>query len=678
MGNKRFHKGFDMLSGELPVPEGLRLRAKDAERLRSRWFYAACMCVFCFGLLSILIAFGDDRFAAKAAIFAVGKSLSLDVAPTSKLPDRVLRQVVEGEGLAADPEFVPQPWSWLSRVGMVFGVSDYARPRDQARDGAVLSLRQVVSLRRLQAEDGRQTSNDRAVAHEDLPWLALEIEVTSLDADKAARIANAVAQAIVDEQGRDAAAKEAHRQAVANEVSGFAARLQIAKQNLIDFRDAQDQRSSSDETGSIGEHGDPLIALVDAKADKDLIARAIATGRTSSLTSLHFSTPDLDRSLSQYAELEQRYQKSKLTLGEKHPDLIVLDGEVRAAQKDIHDQWLKIADIANRNYHAAQTRVAAGAHVASAMPNSKKDAGLERLQSDLDTAKRDYDRALLLQAKEEASAERQASLSVTPAKPPLSSTHKPHGIIIGAAMMLGAMFGAGRTLADQWRHPIEKSPAGKTSALQNRKSSSLLPIPRIKKDWLGETLRLKLPLDVACGEALERPGSAFSQAIENLIEKEIGLEFRETVKVLFISKEDGLGVTTIAVNAAQMAAKAGARVLVIEANRRRPVLASLISPQVNVDLIDLAGTKRIICQLRPGLSVIPLFSEETTLNLAERARHYIKGIGKHFDLVIIDGGTYAEDDTETQDLVDSVNRVFHLTPEGIELKTGRMSFRRRR
>jgi MinD-like ATPase involved in chromosome partitioning or flagellar assembly len=189
---------------------------------------------------------------------------------------------------------------------------------------------------------------------------------------------------------------------------------------------------------------------------------------------------------------------------------------------------------------------------------------------------------------------------------------------------------------------------------------------------------LKLQLDAACREVLERPRSAFSQAIANLLEREIGLESRETVKALFISKADGLGATTIAVNVAQMAANAGARVLLIEANRQRPVLASLISPQVSVDLIDLAGTRRIICRLRPGFSVIPLFEEETSGLLEERARQCIKGIGRHFDLVIVDGGTFADDDIETMELVDSVNRVFHLTPEGIELKTGRRAFQRRR
>jgi len=260
---------------------------------------------------------------------------------------------------------------------------------------------------------------------------------------------------------------------------------------------------------------------------------------------------------------------------------------------------------------------------------------------------------------------------VEPAKIPRPALYKPHGFIGSVVTMLCDVAGLGRTIT-------EEQHGAPTPVYQKPAAVPFFPIPRIKRDWFGEKLRLKPELDIACREVLDRPRSAFSQAIENLFQKEIQLESRATVKALFISKQDSLGTTVIAVNVAQAAAKAGARVLLIEANRRRPVLASLISPNVSVDLIDLAGTKRIICQLRPGLSVIPLFERETEKVLEARALHCFKGIRKYFDLVVIDGGTYSCDDEEMLELVESVNRVFHLTPEGIELPADRAAFQRRR
>jgi uncharacterized protein involved in exopolysaccharide biosynthesis len=653
-----------------------------------RWLYGACIFVFCFGLFTIVVSIGEDRFVAKAALFAADDfpSQPLDVPLTTRVPDRVLREVVETENLAVDPEFAAPQWNWIARAGMVFGWTDYSSHEDLARDHAVLSLRQAVTLHAASPENAELNARSASAAQQDSRHAALEIEVMSLNAAKAMRLANSIAQAIVDEQKRSADAQKEHRRAIADKVAGFANRLQIAKQNLADFRDAQNQEHLGDQTGSIPQQGsmapqaDSIIAPADVKSDMDLVSRAIAAGRTSSLTSLHFPTPDLDKLLAQYADLQQRYQKAKLTLGDKHPELAALDGQIQAAQKKIHIQWLKVADIANRNYHAAQARAAADAHVVSAaLDGGQGDGGpdhagtvMGRLQSDIDLAQHDYDRALLLQAKEEASAESQTNFRIAPAKIPLPPPYKPHGFIVGAAMMLGAMFGLGRTVTEE-RRSTRKSPI-----LQKPAAAALLVIPRIQRDWLGDKLRLKPQLDIACREVLDRPHSAFSQAIENLLETEIELESRETVKALFISKEDGLGTTTIAVNVAQMAAKSGARVLLIEANQRSPVLASLISPNVGVDLIDLAGTQRIICQLRPRLSVIPLFDRETEEVLEARAQHCFKGIRKYFDFVVIDGGTFRRDDDEMLELVGSVNRVFHLTPEGIELQADRAAFQRRR
>jgi hypothetical protein len=43
--------------------------------------------------------------------------------------------------------------------------------------------------------------------------------------------------------------------------------------------------------------------------------------------------------------------------------------------------------------------------------------------------------------------------------------------------------------------------------------------------------------------------------------------------------------------------------------------------------------------------------------------------------VIIDGGTYDEDDDELMEMAEAVNRILHLTPEGIEMKPGINSFK---
>lgn len=651
----------------VPDSEGIRaFRNRRLERSRRSWIYIASAGFFCLGVLSVAAAMREDRFVAKAIILAPDAAQSHPGAPPflSKVPELVLHRVVKAEGLADDPEFVPQQWKWIARAGLVFGWNNFASGNDANLGHAVSSLERAVSLK-------------------PLPQEGLEVAVASIEASKAARIADSLAEALVEDQKEQAAEKATQsRKAAADAVADFGTRLQTAQQRLANAQTQQDQ--DGDMTASIGARapGDAAAAVAEAKGDVDRIAHALATGQTASLNDLHFPTPDLDRLAAQYDELRQQFEKRKLTLGDKHPELVALEGQLRALQKEIHGQWQKAADSANRNYRLAQARLLVFGRETRAASDTGPDAlqaPIEKLQTDVDLARGDYEHALQLQAKAERSADSQPNWSMMRAQVPQSTTHDPRGFALGAVLMLGSMFGAGRTLAKGWlsrpRQPAAKKIDKKTDKKKAPEAApGLFPIPRIRREWIWERLKLKPPLDAACQEVMDRPRSDFSRAIEHLFELETDAVSSRTMKVLCVSKEDKLGATTIAVNFAHVAAKAGHRVLLIEANRRRPVLASLISPNVRVNLIELNGAKRIICQLRPRLSVIPLFDEETESLLKARAHHIIKGISGHFDVVILDGGRFVQDDDEMMDMAGAVNRVFLLTPQGIECKPGGKAF----
>ncbi len=212
----------------------------------------------------------------------------------------------------------------------------------------------------------------------------------------------------------------------------------------------------------------------------------------------------------------------------------------------------------------------------------------------------------------------------------------------------------------------DRTGSRRPSSLSAGMFPGLLPIPRIRRDWLGEKLRLKPPLDIACREAADRPFSDFNDAMKRLLRFVIHDGRRGMAKILLVSERDKLGATTIAVNFAQMAAKAGHRTLLIEANRRRPVIASLLSPQVRTNLIELNGIRRILCHLHQGFDVMPLLDAQASEILEARAHHCVRGIAGHFDLVVLDGGTFTQNDEMTE-MIAAVDHVFCLTPRGLEL-----------
>ena len=308
-------------------------------------------------------------------------------------------------------------------------MSDFASRYDTHLAQAVASLERAVSLK-------PQLQEDR-----------LDVEVTSFDAAKAARIADGLAQAMLDDQKQRASADEMQsRQSAAAAVAVFAARLQMAEQRLRDFQAAHNLGGVGDETGSISgrDLGDPEAAVAEAKADMGRISRAIATGRISNLSELHFPTPDLDRLTSQYDDLRQQFEKRKIEPRRQAPGSHCARRPARVLQKDIRAQWQKAADIAGRNHRLAQARVLAFGREAQETGAET----LEKLRSDVDLARVDYERASRLQTQAESSADMQPSWSLTKAQVAPSATRQPQGLILGAVLMLGAVFGAGRTLAD--------------------------------------------------------------------------------------------------------------------------------------------------------------------------------------------------------------------------------------
>ena len=130
--------GFHHMTQTWPNPA----REAPRERLRRPWIYAACASFFCLELVSIAAVAGEGKFIAKATIISVinNKSSERDAGGklprtfpqpaladgsqsqhpelpfSSKVPEAVLRAVVETEGLADDPEFVSPRWIWIARA----------------------------------------------------------------------------------------------------------------------------------------------------------------------------------------------------------------------------------------------------------------------------------------------------------------------------------------------------------------------------------------------------------------------------------------------------------------------------------------------------------------------------------------------------------------------------------
>jgi capsular exopolysaccharide synthesis family protein len=146
-------------------------------------------------------------------------------------------------------------------------------------------------------------------------------------------------------------------------------------------------------------------------------------------------------------------------------------------------------------------------------------------------------------------------------------------------------------------------------------------------------------------EVIDRPLSTYSEAVRtihtNLMLSDVDARPRV---VLVTSALPGEGKSTTSISLAQMAARYGQKVVVIDADLRRPVvhrMAGVAEKPGLVDwLVDRCAFEEIIQRhVIGGIDVIPagdLPSIPPNLMASERFKQLLRGLVEQYDLVILD------------------------------------------
>ena len=146
----------------------------------------------------------------------------------------------------------------------------------------------------------------------------------------------------------------------------------------------------------------------------------------------------------------------------------------------------------------------------------------------------------------------------------------------------------------------------------------------------------------------QRPGGLLAESFRQVRTAVLSKMDRRGYKTLmFVSAKPGAGVTSIVQNLGASCALSGRRVLVIDANFRRPALAAMMGLSPGAGLADLlcgdADLDKALSLTQtsqtPGLSVLPAGNaEKAAVELFEnpRFRELLARLESEFDLLIID------------------------------------------
>lgn len=523
----------------------------------------------------------------------------------------LMRRVVEQLGLDTDPEF-----------------TEAESPVETAKDWlrSLLKPADDDKPRNLAAAATGALANNVEASRVGLTYL-VELEAWSRDPEKAARIANTAVEQSLKSQIDAKRENVARVNTLLNEhISELRERLQASEQAVQRYMSAQ---------GTSGQDGGTAQG---ARRDTSPASTSTELLNTDALTKLR----------EQNAQASQRYAEVSTRYGPNHPLAVRARAEFEKASEQI-------------------ARL------------SQKTVRLNELQREAD-ANRELYQAVLQRAKQSAAAQElqmPSAYIVTKAAVPTAPTAPKRMVIVVISFVVS--FG----LAVAYAIARGVMASGIRDAEDLRQSFGLSPIASIPRvgtarrraleSISGELRSVYQPANL-WAEVLDHPESAFSESVRSLrFSLNHYAELGEDMRVVMISSvQQGEGKTTVAANLAREAAAAGEQVLLIDADLRRPNLASAFGICGDGGLVTIlsgAGDQRYRIQREPrsgvhviagshgvpGAQALRLLSSEGMYKLLRVAR-------SNFDLVIIDTAPLMPI-TDPRALIDQVDGVVMVVSE---------------
>jgi succinoglycan biosynthesis transport protein ExoP len=575
---------------------------------RGKWIILLTT-VTAFGLAVAFIKLVPHRYTATTQILVDPMDLRAalsDVAPTipqsdaavlqvesqSRVigSDNVLSRVVASEGLDHDPEFAHGPTA-----------------ADHGALTALDYLKKHLTIRRPERT------------------FVIEVDVTSEDPAKAARIANAIAQAYLVEQtqARSDAARQVS-QALSSRLKELQDRVRVAENrveaykashNIIGVNGALvgEQTLSESNTQLNGARA----RTAEARARLDQIENFQKSNGAVGAFPEAVQSATITMLRSQYNEIMRREAEQKSTLGDRHPAVIEIEAQAEKLHRSIEEEVNRIAISARAEYQRAKDDEAELSRRVDALQNNTLSTneslvGLRELERDVQ-ANRTVFESFLVRSRETQEQEQVDTKNIriiSRADLPLTRSWPPSGVLVAlAAMMMGAACGTGivilRALNEtgvERREEAEAQPSRLSAA--------------VKKLWRGQTPMPQIPViaelppvDVTYGlAAVENPNSRFAREIRKISDVlRENHRTRANPSVLVVASCDEDDTTTVALSLAAATA-ATQRVLLIDADLQRRTLSALDSEASEGGLVDVATG-------RYELSDLIVHDRDTSINL---------------------------------------------------------------
>jgi exopolysaccharide transport family protein len=572
----------------------------------------------------------------------------------------ILQRVVDKLKLTQDPEFMAKP-GLLDPIRNLFrssGPVDGASPEDAARAYSIYLLQRRMKVT-------RQGTT-----------FLVDIAVSSESPQKAATIANAVADAYFEEQVR--AKYDATRIAakwLGSQIDALKNRVVASEQAVADYRSANNLAVSQGVTVNdqqITDLNNKLIAArvqtAEARAKSDQVQQLAKTGGDAGGLNAAVSSEMVSKLRAQYADIAKNEADLTSKYGPRHPQVANVRAQLKDTQRLINEEIQRIVQSTTHDYDVAKSREASLQDSFDKLQGVSSTSGqavvrLHELQREAEANRTLYE-SYLARSKEttaQESLEMPDSRIVSSASIPLKPSAPKTMLILGFAILLGLGGGTvlaflvdyldGRIKTLEQAEEISGVPA--LAALPSISSRELAGRAKRGRTELGNydprTMRL-LPAALQpplMRYAIEEPGTFFAEAIRAVRLAIQRARKVEPIKVVLVTSGlESEGKTTFAGNLALSFATLGIKTLLIDGDLRNPGLTRAVSPNADAGLLQVATgevplERAILLDRSTGLSILPSPAIKdvdaiTELMFSEQMVEILDRLKSHYELIIID------------------------------------------
>jgi succinoglycan biosynthesis transport protein ExoP len=348
----------------------------------------------------------------------------------------VLARVVDGERLTEDPEFNGQDGaSWASNLLGSLGMRRGGEESLQARERLALNA-----------------LYDRVIVRRPERTFVIEVTVRAGDAEKAARLANAVAHAYIDSQ-TEARSETARRatQALTNRLDELRSRVRIAEERAEDFRRRNGLVGTRTQLVSEQQLTEANTQLAQAQARageavarNEQIQRALRSNGAASALPEAVISPTIAALRGQQAEARRRLADASTEFLPRHPSVRNAQAQVSDLDRAITEELARIAQSARADLDRARAAEASQRRAVDQLISQASDAGqafvqLREMQREVDV-NRNLLNAFLARSRETSELERLDTNNariITVAQPPRDRVFPPRGIVLAMAGFVG-------------------------------------------------------------------------------------------------------------------------------------------------------------------------------------------------------------------------------------------------